>query len=66
MPGPFTRLNLKFGSEFTYHNAKGNLAIDKRVLAAFKKLTGDSIIWERSLWLWRLRSLTDGPGRRRY
>lgn len=56
----------KFGAAFTYENDNGNLAIDKRVLAAFRKLTGDSVIWERGERLWRFREDHDEPGRQQY
>ena len=35
----------------------------RKVLAAFKKLTGESIIWERGERLWRKREQYDEPGR---
>lgn len=52
-----------FGEDFTYYNDSGNLAIGKKVLAAFKKLTGDSVIWERGERMWRFREKHDEPGR---
>ena len=56
----------KFGDEFTYENDSGNPAIDKKVLAAFRKLTGDSVIWERGERMWRAREKQDEPGRQQY
>lgn len=53
----------KFGDVFTPLNNNGNLAIRKDVLAHFKKLTGDSVIWERGQRLWRKRQPHDEPGR---
>ena len=53
----------RFGEEFTYHNENGNLAIDRRVLKAFRKLTGDSVVWERGERLWRRREGYDQVGR---
>jgi hypothetical protein len=53
----------KFGAEFTYINESGNPAIDKRVLLEFRKLTGDSVIWERGERLWRFREDYDEEGR---
>jgi hypothetical protein len=46
----------RFGKEFTYVNANGNLGIRKNVLAAFKKLTRDTAIWERRTRVWRKRA----------
>jgi hypothetical protein len=45
----------KFGEEFTYENANGNLAIRKDVLSSFRTLTQDSVIWERGERRWRKR-----------
>lgn len=53
----------KFGDTFTYYNDNVNLAIDKKVLAAFRRLTGDSVIWERGERMWRFREEYDEPGR---
>jgi hypothetical protein len=54
----------KFGNEFTYTKDNGNLAIDKRVLREFRKLTEDSVVWDRSERLWRMREKYDTPGKR--
>lgn len=56
-------INIAFGGEFTYYNDNFNLAIDKKVLAAFRKLTGDSVVWERGKRRWRFRTKFDKPGR---
>jgi hypothetical protein len=53
----------RFGEEFTYTNANGNLAIGKGVLAEFKQATGDTVIWNRSGRYWRKREDNDEPGR---
>ena len=52
-----------FGSQFTYSNELGNPAIKKMVLDAFKKLTGNDVVWERARRLWRFRERHDLPGR---
>ena len=57
------QIDLKFGSHFTYENERGNSAISKTVLAAFNKITGDSVVWERAARLWRFREKHDYPGR---
>ena len=54
----------RFGDEFTYTNENGNPAIDKRILTAFRKITGDSVIWERWDFCWRKREDADAPGRK--
>lgn len=56
----------RFGDEFTYSNQLGNLAIDARVLAAFRRITGDTVVWERRQRMWRKRNDDDEPGRRQY
>ena len=53
----------RFGPEFVYHNANGNLAIDKRVLAEFRVITKDVVVWERGEKLWRFREVHDESGR---
>jgi hypothetical protein len=56
-------ISQKFGKAAVYTNTNGNLAIAKPVLAAFRKLSGDSVIWERGERCWRKRSSHDRPGR---
>lgn len=54
-----------FGEGFTYEHAdSGNACIDKKVLAAFRKLTRDSVVWSRGERLWRRREAGDEPTRR--
>jgi len=53
----------EFGDAFTYDNESGNLAIGRDVLAAFRKLTVDDVVWDRSDRAWRWREPTDAPGR---
>ncbi len=53
----------KFGKDHVYFNENGNLAIAKPVLAAFRKLTSGTVVWDRSDRLWRLRSRGDAPSR---
>ena len=54
----------KFGDEFTYVNDNGNLAIDRRVLREFRKLTEGNVVWERGERMWRYRQHYDPPGKR--
>lgn len=54
----------RFGEQFTYLNDSGNPAIDRRVLRAFKKVTGDTVVWERWDFCWRKRSEGDAAGRK--
>ena len=56
-------ISSKFGDEFTYENDSGNLAISKPVLAAFRKLTNETVVWDRNERIWRKRESTDEPGR---
>ena len=53
----------RFGDHFTYLNAAGNLAIAKDVLAEFRRMTGEAVVWSRSDRSWRLREEHDEPGR---
>lgn len=54
----------RFGDEFTYLNDNGNPAIDKRILRAFRKVSGDTVVWERWDFSWRKRETGDAPGRK--
>jgi hypothetical protein len=56
----------RFGEEFIYYNANGNPAIDKEVLAEFRRLSGSKVVWSRSNRHWRLREESDEKGRRQY
>jgi hypothetical protein len=53
-----------FGSEFIYENDRGVDCIGKDVLKVFRKISADTIVWERSWRQWRLREASDPPGRR--
>ena len=53
----------KFGSQFTVDNASGNLSIRKDVLAAFRSISEETVVWERGERLWRKRESHD-DGRR--
>ena len=55
-----------FGDDFVYINENGNLAIEKKVLNVFRKLTDDSVVWSRGERMWRLREENDEPGRQQY
>ena len=54
----------KFGKEFVYENESGNLAISRKVLNEFKKLTFETVIWERGERFWRMRVNGDPVGKR--
>lgn len=56
-------IHKRFGKEFTYFNPNGNLAIHRKILAEFNKLTADSVVWERGERCWRKRADYDSPGR---
>lgn len=53
-----------FGPEFVYENDRGVDCIGKDVLKAFRKISADTVVWERSWRQWRLREAGDPPGRR--
>ena len=53
----------EFGVDFVYDNEHGNRAIDRQVLAEFRKLTPDDVVWDRSEKAWRFREQYDAPGR---
>jgi hypothetical protein len=58
------QIQKEFGDAFVYQNANGNLAINRKVLAEFKKLTEGKAVWDRSDHGWRLlREGEDYEGR---
>jgi hypothetical protein len=56
-------ISTQFGQQFTYQNENGNWAISRNVLAEFRKISGDKVVWERSERQWRKRQTCDSPGR---
>lgn len=53
----------EFGEQFVYVNANGNYSISKKVLAEFKRLTANNVVWERGERSWRVRQAYDSAGR---
>jgi len=58
-------IELRFRREFTYNGLHAGSAIDRRVLEAFRRMTKDTVVWERRLRQWRKRQAGDEAGRRR-
>jgi len=44
-----------FGKDFVYLNDNGNMAVDRKVLAAFRKLCDGSVVWVRGRSYWELK-----------
>ena len=53
-----------FGDCFVCESDSGSRCISKKVLAAFRKLTGDDVVWSFSDQLWRRREFGDEPTRK--
>jgi hypothetical protein len=51
----------KFGSRFAYDKKDGNLAIRIDILAAFRELTKDFVVWVQEDRYWRMRTPFDEP-----
>lgn len=49
--------------EFLTENADGNQVLGKGLLAAFRKLTPDNVVWVKPDRYWRFRVAEDEPGR---
>ncbi|WP_460085414.1 DUF6953 family protein [Pseudomonas sp. H2_G03] len=49
--------------ELLTENADGNQVLGKSVLATFRKLTPDSVVWVKPDRYWRFRVAEDEPGR---
>ena len=58
------RIAHAYGEAFACKNGNGTWAIAKPVLAAFRKMTDATVVWDRSILAWRLRTPDDPPGRR--
>lgn len=56
-------INKEFGVGFTTVASNGSPSIRGSVLTAFKKLTEDTVVWERGEKKWRKREFYDAPGR---
>jgi hypothetical protein len=57
------KIKNKFGDEFVYKNANGNLAISKAVLKEFRRLTETTAVWDRGVRQWRRRRPSDPKSR---
>lgn len=57
------RIRERFGTEFTRLTEDGNFSIEPSVLLAFRKMTKDSVVWERRKRYWRKRTDYDEAGR---
>ena len=55
----------RFGEEFVYYNENGNPAINRKVLAEFRKITPDAV-WSKQGRYWRRREDYDEEGRSSY
>jgi hypothetical protein len=62
----FYEISKRFGSGFTTVTNSGSPSIKASVLTAFKKISADSVIWERGDKKWRKREFYDAPGRQQY
>ena len=58
-----TYVRTTHGQDLTRRNKNGNWALDPGINDAFRILSGDQVVWERSTQCWRLRKQTDKPGR---
>jgi len=54
----------RFGPEFIYENENGNPAIDRRVLRAFRRISRDTVVWDRWDFCWRKRKEGDASSRK--
>jgi len=59
-------LKRRFGEQLIYTNDNGNPAIHPDVLAAFRAVTQDQVVWSKARKTWRLRKRRVPPTRRVY
>jgi hypothetical protein len=62
----YYQINKQFGTGFTTVSNSGSPTIKTSVLNAFKKISEDTVIWERGDKKWRKREFYDAPGRQQY
>jgi hypothetical protein len=53
-----------FDADLTYVNGNGNVALSKKLLAAFDAISRETVVWERGWRGWRLRKPSDPVGKR--
>jgi len=53
-----------FDPAFVFTNPRGNLAIQAGVLAHFRRMTRNYVVWDRSSYYWRKREPSDPKGKR--
>lgn len=59
-------INKHFGTGFTTVTNSGSPSIKGSVLTAFKKMSEETVIWERGEKKWRKRQFYDLPGREQH
>jgi len=57
------QISQQFGPEFVYKNKSLGLSLTPAVLRSFNTLTGDGVVWERSVKRWVARRSHHKPGR---
>lgn len=57
-----TMIGNKFGDEFIYYNKARHLAINSKVLTAFRKLYGETATWNRGPKYWELKQTIGETG----
>jgi hypothetical protein len=57
-------IEARFRAAFLCENEAGNTVIAPSVLAAFRRISKNEVVWEKAARLWRLRRAADPPGRR--
>jgi hypothetical protein len=62
----FYEINKRFGNRFTSISSGGIPSVGGGVLTAFRKISGDEVIWERGDKKWRKREFYDAPGRQQF
>jgi hypothetical protein len=50
-------------SSLLRENSDGNLVLERKLLAEFRKLTPEDVVWVKPDKYWRFRVLEDEPGR---
>lgn len=57
------QIRTQWGEQYVYKNRQRNWGINPDVLAEFRKLTPENVVWSRSSQTWRYRRPGDPDGR---
>lgn len=58
------QIKAMFGEKIINRDLNGKLAIDRKILIEFRKLTEETVVWDKSKFCWRFKESDDPPDKR--